>query len=87
MKKQNNVIIDVRTPGEFQLGHVEGSLNLPLQEIVERMDEVKSYSQPIWLCCASGNRSGQAAAFLKSHGIDCENVGSWLDVEERIKNK
>lgn len=73
-------IIDVRTPGEFMGGNVSGSVNIPLQEIVSRLDEIKSMPQPIILCCASGNRSGQATAFLRGNGIDCENGGSWMDV-------
>lgn len=73
-------IIDVRTPGEFMGGHVAGSINIPLQEIQNRAIEIKALSQPIVLCCASGMRSGQATVYLKSLGIDCENGGSWLDV-------
>lgn len=73
-------IVDVRTPGEFMGGHVTGSVNIPLQEVPNRIDEFKNMQQPIILCCASGNRSGQATAFLKSHDIECSNGGSWLDV-------
>lgn len=73
-------IIDVRTPGEFMGGNVAGSINIPLQEIQSRTDEIKSMQQPIVLCCASGMRSGQATAYLRSIGVDCENGGSWLDV-------
>ena len=73
-------IIDVRTPGEFMGGHVAGSINIPLQEIQNRKDEIMALTQPIVLCCASGMRSGQATAYLKSLGVDCENGGSWLDV-------
>ena len=76
----NKTIIDVRTRAEFSGGHVANSLNIPLQEIQQRLEEIKKLPQPIILCCASGNRSGQATAFLKSIGIDCENGGSWLDV-------
>ncbi|HUM52492.1 MAG TPA: rhodanese-like domain-containing protein [Chitinophagales bacterium] len=76
----NKTIIDVRTHAEFLGGHVANSINIPLQEIQQRLDEIKKLPQPIILCCASGNRSGQATAFLKSIGIDCENGGSWLDV-------
>lgn len=76
----NKTIIDVRTRAEFSGGHVANSLNIPLQEIQQRLEEIKKMPQPIILCCASGNRSGQATAFLKSIGIDCENGGSWLEV-------
>ncbi len=73
-------IVDVRTPGEFMSGHVAGSINIPLQEIQERVGEIKELPQPIILCCASGNRSGQATSFLKTQGVDCSNGGSWLEV-------
>ena len=73
-------VIDVRSYGEFMGGHVAGSINIPLQEIQQRVDEIKALPQPIILCCASGNRSGQAMQFLKSIGIDFENGGSWLSV-------
>ena len=73
-------IVDVRTPEEFTGGHVQGSINIPLQDIPLRMDELRSLPKPLVLCCASGNRSGQAMLFLKKNGIECSNGGSWLDV-------
>ena len=78
-EKQGN-IVDVRTPAEFQGGHVAGSVNIPLQELVQRLDEVKEFKQPLVLCCASGVRSGHAQGFLAQQGINCVNAGSWLDV-------
>jgi len=51
-----------------------------LQEIQQRLDEIKSLQQPINLCCASGGRSGQATSYLTGCGVDCENGGSWIDV-------
>jgi phage shock protein E len=72
-------IVDVRTPVEFMGGHVEGSINIPLQDIPKRIKEFKTMSNII-LCCASGARSGQASLLLKQNGIECENAGSWLDV-------
>lgn len=80
------MIIDVRTPGEFMGGNVAGSINIPLQEIPEKMEEIKKMEGPILLCCASGNRSGQATAFLRANGIDCENGGSWLDVNFEMQS-
>lgn len=79
IKTGQATVVDVRTPGEFMGGHVVGSVNIPLQEIPERLDEFKKMKN-IVLCCASGNRSGQATMFLKHNGIECANGGSWLDV-------
>lgn len=78
MNKQRRTIVDVRTPQEFVGGNVKGSINIPLHEIVLRLEEIRSLPEPIILCCASGSRSGQAVAFLRNRGIDCENGGSWL---------
>ena len=78
-------IVDVRTPAEFMGGHVKGSINIPLQELPERVNEVKAMSQPIQFCCASGNRSGQATNFMKSMGVECSNGGSWLSVNSKLQ--
>lgn len=78
--QDNATIVDVRTSQEFSGGHVSGSINIPLQEIQNRVQEFKCLKDPILVCCATGNRSGIAEQFLKSHGINCANAGSWLDV-------
>ncbi|MFZ6001725.1 MAG: rhodanese-like domain-containing protein [Bacteroidota bacterium] len=78
--KNAKTVIDVRTPGEFMGGNVAGSINIPLNEIQTRVEDIKKMQQPIVLCCASGNRSGQATSFLRSLGINCENGGSWFEV-------
>ena len=80
IKEKAGIVIDVRTREEFSGGHVAGSVNIPLQEIPERLDELKAMNKTIILCCASGNRSGQAQRYLSQLSIACENGGSWLDV-------
>lgn len=79
---KQGTIVDVRTPAEFQSGNAVGSVNIPLQEIGKRMDEIKNLKQPLVLCCASGGRSGQATQFLAQQGIECCNAGSWLTVNQ-----
>ena len=73
-------VIDVRTTGEFMGAHVPGSINIPLNEIQSRINEFTNFKSPIVLCCASGNRSGQATQYLLANGIDCENGGSWMSI-------
>lgn len=80
IKEKKGTIVDVRTPEEFMGGHVAGSINIPLNEVPSRVDELKSLPQPLVLCCASGGRSGQATMYLSQMGISCVNAGSWLDV-------
>lgn len=89
LKNNEAFIVDVRTPGEFMGGHVKGSVNIPLQELMGRREELvaKAGGKPIVLCCASGNRSGQAEMLLRAAGInDCYNGGSWVNVNYYCNN-
>lgn len=80
LKENECTIIDVRTPGEYCCGNIAGSINIPLKEIPNRIDEIKTLNTPLVLCCASGGRSGKATQMLTQENIDCYNGGSWLDV-------
>lgn len=84
MENRDFTVVDVRTRAEFMGGHVAGSVNIPLQELVDRAAELDGLPKPIIFCCASGNRSGQATAYFKAQGLSCENGGSWLDVNYRL---
>ena len=78
------VIIDVRTPGEFQQGHIKNSKNIPLNIISTKINEIKKMNKPVIVCCQSGMRSGQAAGILKSNGIEVMNGGGWQSLESKI---
>ena len=80
IKNSEGTIVDVRTPMEFMGGSVAGAMNIPLNEIPNRIDELKKLKTPLILCCASGMRSGQAANFLSHQGVSCVNGGSWMEV-------
>lgn len=80
IKEKLGTIVDVRSHEEFMGGHVVGSINIPLKEIPQRIEELRTLKEPLILCCASGNRSGQALLLLTEHGIESYNGGSWLDV-------
>lgn len=81
MNTESKTIIDVRSPQEFQSGHAEGSINIPLDIISNEASEIKNMNQPIVLCCASGNRSGMAQVILQQMGIESHNAGSWFEAE------
>lgn len=80
IKENRGTIVDVRTPAEFMGGHVAGSINIPLDQIQDKIEKLRLLKQPIILCCASGHRSGQALLLLENCGLECVNGGSWLDV-------
>lgn len=75
-------VVDVRTTEEFEDGHLEGSINIPLHEVPERLEEFKQMPQPITLVCKGGYRSGEASNYLKQFDIDCENGGGWTGLLE-----
>lgn len=75
------VVVDVRSPEEYRTGHVEGSINIPLNRIPEKVSELKRKNRPIITCCRSGARSGMAADQLRSAGIEVLNGGPWTEVK------
>jgi rhodanese-related sulfurtransferase len=90
VKMQNLVkngaqIIDVRTPGEFQSGHIRGSLNIPLQDLMQNFSKIKM-DKPIITCCASGMRSASAKNILKASGYgEVYNGGGWHSLQQKIR--
>ena len=64
------ILLDVRSPGEFASGHVEGALNIPHDQISGRLGELLKYKgNEIVLYCRSGRRSGLAQAQLTKEGF------------------
>lgn len=77
-------LVDVRSPGEFAGGSAEGAVNIPLDQIANRADELKG-KEPIIVFCRSGNRSGQAKSILEQKGFkDVINGGTWEQVNNLI---
>ncbi len=78
------VIVDVRTSGGFQGGHIKGSKNIPLNTIGNQIESIKKMNKPVIACCASGMRSAQATSILKSNGIDAINGGGWSSLKSKL---
>ena len=62
------IIIDVRTPAEYRVGHIPGVTNIPLDELEQRMNEVPK-DKKVVLVCRTGNRSAQGTKLLRSKGF------------------
>jgi rhodanese-related sulfurtransferase len=72
------VLLDVRTPEEFRAGHVEGALNIPLNELSARCRELEG--KPVVVYCRSGRRSAEAAQLLRSRGFPhVHDMGAMLE--------
>jgi len=78
-------IIDVRTKGEFQQGHIKGSINIPLQNLRNNVSKIKK-GKPLITCCASGSRSASARNILKVSGFnEVHNGGGWMRLQNKIR--
>jgi hydroxyacylglutathione hydrolase len=66
---QPPLVLDVRTPGEVELGHIDGSVAVPLNHLEERLAEIPR-DRPIVVTCASGYRSSMAVSILEAHGLE-----------------
>lgn len=63
-------LLDVRTPGEFADGHLDGAINIPLGDLDRRMSELDPKDRPIVVYCRSGSRSARAADKLEGAGYN-----------------
>lgn len=82
---QGAVIIDVRTVQEFRMGKIQGSINIPYEQISHKLGKIKKYKKPIVLCCASGSRSAAAAGMLRNAGLaNVYNGRSWYKVDRLL---
>jgi phage shock protein E len=82
---QGAIVIDVRTPGEFKSGHPKGAINIPVNQIGNKIQKIKSKNKPVITCCASGARSGAAASKLKAAGVEAVNGGPWQNVAAALR--
>lgn len=87
METTNNItIVDVRTQEEFLDGHFPNAINIPLDQVAQKINEFKKMLKPIIVYCRSGNRSGIAVSILKQHGIvDALNGGGLDDLTQNTK--
>jgi phage shock protein E len=69
MNRSDVVLIDVREQVEYDAGHIPGVTLIPLGEIASRMSEIPT-DKTVIVTCRSGNRSEQAADFLRANGFD-----------------
>ena len=84
---QGATVIDVREPMEYAAGHVPGAVLMPLRSVPEAAAGLPT-DQPVYVICASGNRSLQATDFLRQNGIEAYSVaggtGAWVSAGREV---
>jgi len=82
--KNGAIILDVRSQREWDAGHIENSVHIPIDELNNRFEEVKKLNKPVIACCASGVRSAKAAKFLTLNNVAAINGGGWVNVKSKL---
>ena len=86
-RAEGGLLIDVREPEEYETVHVPGATLIPLGEVVARVAEVPR-DQPVYVICATGNRSAKATQWYRMQGIDARNVAggtkAWVEAGKPI---
>lgn len=77
------VLLDVREPDEWELGHVEDATWIPLGELPQRFEELDR-DQPVIVTCRSGGRSARAAKALNEAGYDAVNLVGGMAGWEKV---
>jgi len=78
--RMSGVLVDVREPEEYVAGHVPGAVPIPMSQLATRMGEIDKTS-PVFVICASGNRSSAMTDLLRGAGFDAVSAaggtGAW----------
>jgi len=83
LAKEGALLLDVRTKEEFDAGHIDGAINIPVQVIENHLEEIKGYNKNMVIAyCRSGRRSGRATNILNKVKIKTVNGGGFLDLKE-----
>jgi phage shock protein E len=84
--RQGAVILDVRTKGEYNDGHIKGSINISVDQLKDNLNRLPDKQKPIITCCASGMRSASAKKILQSNGyVQVYNGGGWTNLRGKLK--
>ena len=76
-------LIDTRTKGEYRLGHIEGFINIPVDSLRDRMNEIDK-SKPVYIVCHVGLRGYLACRILSGYGYDCYNLSGGYALYKEI---
>ena len=80
-------ILDVRDPYEFDAGHIPGAINIPMDQLPVRIEELDPDTD-YYVICRTGGRSARATPYMEMHGYSAFNVaggcGAWLEAEKPL---
>ena len=71
------VVLDVREPDEWEAGHIDGALHIPMGQVPARFAEVPADGQ-VLVVCKVGGRSARVTAYLQMQGVDAVNLADGM---------
>lgn len=77
LSQNGAIVIDVSAPNEFKTGHLDNSLNLPLQSLIQKIPQLSAHKKPVIAVCRTGVKSSLAVALLANAGVEAFNGGAW----------
>ena len=83
--EEGAIIVDVRTPQEYKQKHIDGAINLPIEEIMQGHLKKLPKNKEIVVYCRTGNRSNTGAKILREKGWSVYDVATQADWERKIK--
>lgn len=84
--KNGAVILDVRSEGEFETGHVKGAINIPLDKLSGNIKKLGDKNTYVIACCLSGGRASMAKSILHQAGYDnVHNGGGWHTLQSKLQ--
>jgi phage shock protein E len=83
--REGATILDIRTPAEFEQGHVEDALHIPLDELLQSLPMIPK-DRPIVTCNADDALSATAAEMLQAHGFKAFDGGGWSRLRDLLKH-
>lgn len=79
------ILLDARTEGEYARGHIDGFINIPVDELRERINELDK-TKPVYVICQSGLRSYIASRILTGNGFDAYNFAGGFRFYDSVNN-
>ncbi|MBL7846951.1 MAG: rhodanese-like domain-containing protein [Cyclobacteriaceae bacterium] len=84
--QEGAMVLDVRTPAEFEKGHIAGAINIPIEQLRANMNQLVNKHRVIIACCTDGSKSWYAKNLLDANGYrSVYNAGDWRKLQKRIQ--
>ena len=93
LNREDGIVIDVRETSEWDGGHIPNARHIALGQLGKRISEIEKFkSQPVVVCCASGNRSSSACGVLRRAGFEkvynlSGGLGAWKEAGLPVTTK